>query len=294
VAVAAQVSEYFALVLASQEEVALRKEAVEFAQEMHKIVEDRLAAGALAPVEKDRSAARLGQAKIALGDAEVNLETARRLLAGTWDQSKPTFSHAAGTLPATRPAAPALDDLIALLNDHPLVARWAGEIAQRKADIELAKAQSIGDLTVGGGMKYFREDDGQAFLFELGIPLPLFDDNRGEILEKRFALSKAHAEAKAARNEARIELIEAYRDLARAHRAATLLRDEVIPRLQSARDLTQSNFKQGLVKLDDILDENRDLLRAKVEFLEALAEYHTSAAKIEALIGRPIDGELKP
>jgi cobalt-zinc-cadmium efflux system outer membrane protein len=294
VAVAAQVTAYFVRVLAAQEEVALRKQAVDFAQAMHKIVEDRLGAGGLPPVERDRSAARVGQARIALGEAQVNLETARRLLAGTWDQSAATFTQAAGTLPATRPTAPALDDLIALLDDHPLIARWAGEISRRQADVELAKAKAVGDITLGGGVKYFREDDGQAFLFELGIPLPLFDDNRGEILEKRFALSKAHAQAKAARHEARSELIESYRDLARAHRKATLLREEVIPRLEAAAALTETNFKQGLAKLDDMLDESRSLLRAKVEHLAALADYHEAAAKLEGLMGRPLDGDAKP
>jgi len=294
VALAATVTGRFVDVLAAQETLALAAEGIAFAEEMGRIVDERVQAKALLPVEKDRSAVRLGQARIAHREAQLGLDAARRQLAATWDSERPMFDRVAGKLETNAERAVPVDELLALLNEHPEVARWASEVAHRKADIELAKAEGVGDIQVGGGAKYFRGDSEHALLVELSIPLPLFDRNEGEILEKRFALAKANAEGKLARSEARVELLDAHRDAAMAQERAAALRANVVPKMTTNLDTTRGHFKEGLSKLDDMLDAHRDLLKARAEMLDSLAVYHRSAAIIEGLIGRPLDAVKPP
>lgn len=294
VAVAAQVTEFFAEVVAFQQIVALRGRAVEFAQQMHAVVEDRVKAGGLLPIEREHSAVRLGMASINLKEAQLELEAARRQLAGNWNSDQPRFKSAIGALEIDPAARLDIEPMLALLAEHPQVARFASEIARRQAEVNLARAKAVGDVSVGVGARYFRDNDGHAFLVEFAVPLPIFDRNEGEILEKRFAVARARAQADAARCDARAALIEAHRELSIAHDRASTLGQQVMPNLQSAFDTTQTQFKQGLVKLDDMLDAQRDLLKAQVDRLEALADYHRAAAVIEGLTGRPLTRERSP
>ena len=152
----------------------------------------------------------------------------------------------------------------------------------------MAQADAVSDVTVGVGGRYFREDDDHALLVEFGIPLPIFDRKEGEILEKRFALAKARSQAELARASARDELIQAHRDMSIAQSRELALRQQMLPSLRSAYDTTQAQFKQGLIKLDDMLDAHRDLLKAQMERLDATRDFHRAAAVLEGLIGQPL------
>lgn len=285
---AAQVSGRYVAVLESQQRVELRREAVGIAQDMHKIVEDRVAAGGLLPIHKDHSLVRLDVARLDLREAELQLRAARQQLAASWNSDKVSFDRVAGVLEPAPGPLPEFGPLNAELHHHPLVARTASLLAQRQADLELARADAVPDVTLGVGTRYFRDGDNHAFLVELSIPLPLFDRNQGTILQKRFGLAKARAEVDNAMLEARDTLISAHRDLAIAHQRAADLSKEVLPRLQAILETTRAQFKQGSLKLDDMLDADRDLLRAKVSLLDALGTYHSAAAIIEGLIGKPL------
>jgi cobalt-zinc-cadmium efflux system outer membrane protein len=285
---AADVSARYVAVVQAQEEIELRKQAVSVQEAMHKIVEDRVAAGGLLPIHKDQSLVRLELARIDLNEAQVKLQAARRRLASAWGGKEPKFKRVTGTLEPPTGAAASLESLEAHLEDHPLVARTVALLAHRQADLELARANAVPDLEVGAGARYFRDNDDYAFLVELSVPLPLFDRNQGEILSKRFGLAKSRAEADQALALARDTLISAHRDLTIAHRRAAALAADVLPRLESLLQITRTQFDQGLVKLDDMLDAHRDLLRARVDQLNALAAYHGAAAIIEGLISRPL------
>ncbi len=288
VAIAADVTDRFVTVLELQQRIALGETTVQTLTRLHQLIEDRIEAGAKVGTDLDQSKARLAFAKIDLSEARIRLEAARRQLANTWNNDKPAFTHVVGPLDITGEQVPGIDDLIAMLDEHPDVARFAGEIAHRQAQLELARAGAVPDVRVGAGARYFRENDEQAFLLEVEIPLPLFDRRQGDILEKRFAVASARSQAAAARTQARSALIGAHRDMTIAHdRAATLERD-IIPGLKTALETTQTQFNQGVLKLNDLHSAHRDLLRAQSDHLRALGDYHQAAARVEGLTGRPL------
>ncbi len=288
VALAADVSGRFARLLAAQQRVTLRAGAVEFAQSMSQLIEDRIKAGGILPIEREHAQVRLAQANIEHDEAKLELEAARRQLASCWNSDRAAFRAAVGSLEVDPAANTDLDRLLARLADHPQVARLAGEVAQRQAALKLARAGAVSDVTVGVGGRYFRDGDDHALLVEFGFPLPIFDRREGDILEKRFAVARARAAADQARASARDELIAAHRDMTIAQAHDRALRRQVLPSLRAAFDTTQAQFRQGLIKLDDMLDAQRDLLKAQVESLNAMRDYHRAAAVVEGLIGQPL------
>ena len=198
------------------------------------------------------------------------------------------FDSVTGQLKDVLPVPP-LARLAGLLDQGPDLARWDHELAQRRAAVDLAKANSVPDLTVGAGYKHLGESNDQAFVVSLGIPLPLFDRNQGGISKARFGVIKAQVDRNAATVQARTALAQAYQQLAAAHEEVTALRDVVLPGAKVSFDTSSRLFAQGKTSYLAVLDAQKTLTKARGQYLDSLAAYHRGVAEIEGMIGQSID-----
>jgi cobalt-zinc-cadmium efflux system outer membrane protein len=128
-------------------------------------------------------------------------------------------------------------------------------------------------------------------VFELSVPLPVFDRNQGAIAEAAHRLEKARADRDAAARTARTTLAGAWADLAAAHDQATSLRDAVVPAASRALDDVRAAYGQGALSFDDVLDAQRTLFELRVQYVDALEAVHVQAAEVERLIGGPLRTE---
>ena len=72
------------------------------------------------------------------------------------------------------------------------------------------------------------------------------------------------------RHELALELQTSYRTLARAIAAATLLREEILPRAESVLESAETRYASGDMSLAELLPIRRDWTRARLDYLEAL------------------------
>jgi cobalt-zinc-cadmium efflux system outer membrane protein len=277
----------FVEVLAAQERLALARQTAELTAQTHKTVGDRVKSGIVPITDEQRALVRLSTERIAVARAERQLDTARQKLAALWAGDSPVFTSAAGAL-GEPGALPAIKDLAGHLADNPQVARWAVEIAQRRAAIDLAKSKAVPDVTGSLGVRRMHEEDDTVFLFEFMVPLPLTDRNEGGILESRYSAAKAQSERKAAEVAVRTELAEAYNDLAAAHHEATTLRDEAMPAARAAFESARSSYELGRSSLLEVFDAQRTLFDVQRQQIDAMAAYRAAAARVEGLIGRAL------
>lgn len=283
-----QVVERFVDVLAQQRSVDVLQSTFDLSQQVQSTVSQQVAAGAVISVQRTRAQVEESTAKIDLARAKRSLAAARDALAATWGADAATFDHAVGDLEQVRPA-PSVDALAALIADTPDVARWATEMAQRQAAIDLAEAEAKPDVTAGAGVTYYDEGDVAAGVLSLSFPLPLFDRNQGGILEARIDKGKARSEQRAATVRTRAALNQAYHQLRAAYEAVLTLRDETLPGAQSAYGDLRRGYKQGSFELLDVLDAQRTLFEVEQRYIDALRDYHHAAAAVERLIGRTIE-----
>ncbi|MBE7558460.1 TolC family protein [bacterium] len=177
----------FVEVLAAQERVELAARLVEVASRAHDTVSRRVEAGKVSPVETRRARVALETQRTDLATASEALEAARRRLAAQWG-GEPVFSTVAGNL-ELMPPAPELAVLNDTLAQNPQLARWATEMAARRAALALAEARAVPDPSIGAGARYYNETDNHAFVVGVSIPLPLFDRNQGNIAAARERLA---------------------------------------------------------------------------------------------------------
>ena len=277
----------FVDVLAAQRQVALRRELVKLSEQVLRNVAERVEAGRVPPLEGLKAKLAVAISRVDLEKAARALEAARKSLAARWQSTSPAFERVGGEL-AVAARIPPAERLAERLAESPELARWPAELRQRQAQVALAKAEGVSDVTVGGGVAYFKETDDAAFLLSLSFDLPVFDRNQGGIREAEIEAAKAEQERRAALATAHAALAEAHRELATAAAESHALQTEILPTAQAAFDAAMEGFRQGKSDYLDVLDAQRALFEARQEQIEALAAYHRAVADVERLVGRPL------
>ena len=290
-----QAASHFVSVLAAQDAVQHATTALALAEDVRRVVGDRVTAGVASPIEQTRADVLVATARMDHDAARHALDAARRQLAALWGAPDATFARAMGTL-STLPTLPSYAALEATLPTTPALARWTSEVEQRVASLALARASKVPDVSVSAGYRRFTSEGRDAFLLGVSVPIPWLDRNRDGIRAAEADVERARAEAGAVSIDLRTRLAAAYRDLAAAHDAVAGLRTTVIPSAQSVFDAVQEGYQLGRFPLLDVLDAQRILADANRRHLEALVRVHVAITQVERLIGRPLSdltGEVR-
>jgi cobalt-zinc-cadmium efflux system outer membrane protein len=243
---------------------------------------DRVRTGGASPVEAARARIDASRAMAARSIATHTLAARRSHLAALWGSGTPDFGRVVGDL-RTLPPLPSLAELRAAAQASPVLARHEAEIEEREAGVALARSNRIPDVTVGAGGRYFNDVKDGAVVFEVTVPLPVFDRNQGTISEAEARLAKARAERDAVRTETAASMESLHAQLAGAREQAALLARSIVPEAQHALEGTLEGFRQGLVGLGDVLHAQRTAFELRHEEVDTLERAHLLAAELARL-----------
>lgn len=290
-----RVSQSFVDVLAAQQRLALAEESTQLAGRVADAAAKRVQAGKVSPVEETRARVALASVEVEREQARRDLDAARKRLALLWNERTPRFERAVGTLEQVKPL-PSYATLSERINDNPDLARWSSALAQRTAVLEGERAKAIPDVTVSGGVARFSNFNDYGYLLGVSVPIPIFNQNRGGILEANRRVDKAADEQLAAEALLLRELAATYERVAALLNEIDTLRIRILPGAQSAYDAANKGYLLGKFSFIDVLDAQRTLFEARRQYVRALADYQGGMAEIERLIGGALDsgsaGEL--
>jgi outer membrane protein, heavy metal efflux system len=282
------VAQRFVDLLAAQQRQTLAEEALALARQVTAAVTRRVQAGKVSPVEETKAQLAQASTEIELEQAKREGISARKTLGALWADPSPRFAKAVGDLEKTA-SLPAYEQLAERFRDNPELARWSSEIERRRAGVDAERAKAIPDVTVTAGVTRFSQFDDRAYIVGISVPLPLFNRNRGGILEASRRLDKASDERLVAENRVLTELARAYQRLAAIDHEIGTLRTILLPGAQSAFDATTRGYQLGKFGFLDVLDAQRTLFQTRTQYLRALAEYQRGVSEIERLVGGPLD-----
>lgn len=278
----------FVDLLAAQQRHRLAGEALALARQVAEAVGKRVQAGKVSPVEETKARLAQASAEVELEQAARERAAARSTLAALWGSRDPRFERADGDLETTVPL-PSYEQLAERVRSNPELARWSSEIERRRAAVDGEKAKAIPDLTVTAGVSRFSQFDDRAYMVGISVPLPLFDTNRGGILEANRRLDKASDEQRAVESRLLASLSQVYQRLAAIDKEIAALRSVLLPGAQSAFDAATKGYQLGKFGYLDVLDAQRTLFQARNQNLRALADYQRGVSEIERLVGGPLD-----
>jgi cobalt-zinc-cadmium efflux system outer membrane protein len=283
-----EVTKAFVDVLAAQEQVALSGELVGVASGVLESAAERVKAGKVPPLAETKASVELTNARIGLETSRKILAAARKRLSNLWGQAGAAFTRAEGSLADIGPI-PSLDRIERLIAQNPDVARWVKEMEQRSAALELEKANAVPDVSVSAGWQRFNDNDDNAAIVGISIPLPLFNRNQGAILDAKRRQAKAKQESRAAEANAHTAMADSYQSLASSFVTATEIRDQVLPSAQLAFQTAQEGYREGKFDFLEVLDAERTLFETRGKFIVTLADYHKARADVERLIGERLE-----
>ena len=289
----AETTKAFIKALEARKKVTLSEKFHQLAKRVFQVVSERVEAGKVSPLEKTKAQVTVSGTRIVLERARRQWDVARKRLAAAWGSVSPQFNGVAGDLEKISKLA-SLDQLLEKTAQNPDQARWETEILLQEAKLEFEKSKRIPNVTVSAGLQRFEETNGNAFVFALSVPLPVFDRNQGGIEEARHNIRKVEEEKKVADVRIKTELTSAYEILTATYLEAMTLKNDVLPAAQRVFEGLSEGYRQGKFRYLDVLDAQRTLFDAQATYVEALANYHERSVEVERLIGQGVDKAREP
>jgi len=221
----------------------------------------------------------------------VDLEAARREMAAAWQRLAANlgepglpFTGLEGDLEAAFPRYDSDQIRTLMLAEHPDILSARVGINRAELEWRRQKVQCVPNVTVAAG--YMRDNVTRAdeWTFQVGMPVPLFDRNQGNVQTAFAQLGQASQEVSRVENALLARLATAYGDYAAARQRAERYRTAIRPVAQRAFKLAQDAFQGGQFEYLRVLQAQRTLAEADLEYNRALAETWKAASQIAGLI----------
>lgn len=289
---AAETARMFLMTLANQSEVELADEAVDLAEKTVAVVRKRVQAGRTAKADLARAEVDLSRMQLEREDLEHELLTSIRSLAAQWGETRPGFTSVRGNL-ADLPEPDGFAELLARVEQSPNLRRFLSERRLREAELRRIEADAKPDWRVTAGVRQIQLSDDQALVAGITIPLGTKKRNQGNTAAARADLARSDADRAATRIQIETRLFAFYEELKHSLHRAITLRDDILPRVESALSETQRAYEMGRYSYFELRAAQRDALQARTEVTVALIDAHRNVLEIEALTGAALSSPTR-
>jgi len=281
----------FVVALGRQERVQVLQENLRIAEETLNAVSELVRAGEVSPIEELKVDADASTSRTDLAKGEADLLVARRNVAALWGGGESDFGPLQGAL-AIPMEAPAVTDILPLIQASPNLARLKAEEERRVATLDLQRALARPDVTVAVGIRRFQFVEDNALVAGVGLPLPLFDRKKGAIAAAAAQRDQAMLLRQAELNRLHADGLSAVTQLSAAISEASRLWEEVLPKVRRVYDSVEEGYRRGNFRLLELLDARRSLTVAMLRYNDALVAAGLAAAELYFLTGGSPDSEL--
>jgi len=290
---AAETTRRYLAVLILQGELAELDNATALASETLTAVQARVRAAKAPQAEEARAYVQTARVRLQKEDAEHELAAANQKLAALWGSADIDFGPAQGALHAMPPleSFPAWRER---LDRNPEFERLVSEKRLREAELNLAETRRRLPWHVTAGVRRFEDGNDHALVLGISVPLPVRDQTEGAIATARANSSQVDAQRIALRARLDAELFALYQELRHSYTQVGTLRDEVIPRMETAVEQSRYAYERGRYSYIEWVAAQRELLELRRELLQASANVHRYRIELERLTGAALRGGLSP
>ena len=285
---------FFDLLLA-EKKVELAKRSIDLNNQLFDVTKQRYEVGDIPELEVNLARVEVARSQGRKVEAERELSpTKSRLLAllGLSSDESATFS---GTLEVTTFTKNVEDLKVLALKKRPDLNALEAEKAKGEAEVTLAQAERIPNVTLGLG--YQRENSAidvsgeeiktrdNLLGLKISIPIPLFDRNQSGIMEAKARRAGAENRALYARNVVERDVESAYARLTAADKSLAIYAKDIIPQLEENLKLVQDAYRLGEVGILTVIEEQKKFFEVNDGYLTALYNRQVALVKLESVVG---------
>ena len=261
---------YFAVLVARQN-LEVNQALADMADEVYRLQLKQVAAGEAAGYEPLQLYAQAIQARNGVAQAQATYKAAWRQLASAI--GKPDLPL--GALSGRADVAPPNFDPDALksrlLDEHTDLLTRRNTIAQAQRRETLARRIPIPDLSTNVALQYDNSTQTTQFAVQLGISVPLYDRNQGNIRAAQAQIAAAGEDLRRSQNDLIGQLADAYGRYEGATQVALNYREKVLPSLAQAYRLLVRRYQAEPEKVGF-----NDIVVAQQNYAQSLQSYLTA------------------
>jgi cobalt-zinc-cadmium efflux system outer membrane protein len=185
---------------------------------------------------------------------------------------------------------PALDNLrTAILSQHPAIAQAKAEVERSRAIVAHEHALRIPQPSAYA--EYEEQPDLGFYRVGLTIPLPIWNQRKGQIAEAVAGLNQATAIEDQRVLEITAALERAYGQYQVANQQVVSFEKGALRQAQAALDAAQAAYRFGERGIIEVLDAQRVLQRVRADFLDAQYEREAALIDLELLGAVELEGK---
>ncbi len=153
-------------------------------------------------------------------------------------------------------------------------------------DLALHCAERIPNFEAGAAVK---KDTGTGFTVVdvgIGVPLPVFNRNQGNIVRAQAALASARTEIRRLELELRERLATAFEQYVGARRRAETYAGSILPSARRSLELTTTGYREGEFAYLTLLTAQRTYYDTTLNYLVSLEEVWGRSVELEGMLLR--------
>lgn len=230
--------------------------------------------------------------------AELALADARRRLEQLWRQLRAAVGDPAleprrleDRLEEEIPVLGREETLQAILDGSPEVRLARAGVERAELALRRERVEPIPDLELTAGVLDNREPVfpggpaiGSELFGEVGVRIPLFNRNQGNIAAAEAEVERAGEELRKTRLKLEARFAPVFAGYLDRHDRVRRYRDRILGRAEEAYDLYRTRYGQMAAAYPQVLIAQRTLFEAEAAYVEALARLWKSVALLEGML----------
>jgi len=278
------VRKHFYATLASQQRVFLLQELVKIAVRSEQIGNARLEAKLDSKIDTLLLGVELSKSQVALVNAETVLNTNRRQLAAAIGVPDMNIGTLAGDLSTSLPDIDAVTLQGQVQQSNSLVGIAEAEIRRNELLLSRAVVEPFPNVNLMGGYQRQLIGNRDQALFQVSLPLPLWNRNQGNIQAAQANVQRSEADYR----QVQVSLASITADaVARYQTSQQLVKkytDQILPRSRESLLLTQRRYQEGEINFLELLQAQRTMNEVNLSYIAAQELRWQAAAEIASLM----------
>ncbi|MDE3156367.1 MAG: TolC family protein [Acidobacteriota bacterium] len=233
------------------------------------------------------------KAALAVTAAESDRARIWQQLAAVVGRPSMPLTTLAGSLEGPFPDVNRQAALTTLLTGSPEVKEAEQNVTRARLALRRAEAGKYPDLVLRGAVEYNRErldlggpagPVGWVGMAEVGVPLPVFDRNQGNVATAAAEVTHAERELDRVKLSLTARFADPYQTYVLARDAAARYRDHMLPQAEEAYRLYLQKYREMAAAWPQVLIAQRTLFQLREAYVHTLVDLRRSAIDIEGYL----------
>jgi cobalt-zinc-cadmium efflux system outer membrane protein len=270
--------------LALQRQLELITDFTAVAENGLKIAELRKEAGEGSQIDVLQANIQLNEISLAQQQTLAQLSALWRELSAMAGVPDIPVTRLEGTLPEETPRREWEQLAETIVTTSPEYAAAQARISRARAKLQREIKQPLPNIhaQIGAGVD---NSTGSGMLnLQFGVPLPIHNNNQGNICAARAELSRAYQEAERIQSNIKARLAMVSREYDTAAASVNQYANNILPSAIASMDLAEEAYQAGQVGFLQVLVSRKTYYDSNLKYVSAQAELATAQAKIDGFV----------